>query len=239
MHDDGAGRHGRWSRPGCARGRAAIRHPAIAPYNPAGHRSIRMRRAAHGSNAEIMRKAVCCVMLLLAAPAAFAQSARGHAGHPHRLQHRAPVAGRGRGAGRRADHLDGVLDEPAWARAGAATDFVQWEPHPGEPASARTEARFLYDDRNLYVGRVVLRPATRGHHRQRAEGGLRRTGGRRFTLFLDTINDHSSGLTFAINPAGRGATRRSSTTATRTTRTGTACGTRRRGSPTRAGSPRW
>src|SRR6476620_4273433 len=48
--------------------------------------------------------------------------------------------------------LDGRFEEPAWQLALPAKDFTQQEPHPGEPSRERTEARFLYDDDNLYVG---------------------------------------------------------------------------------------
>src|SRR5262245_10907553 len=48
--------------------------------------------------------------------------------------------------------IDGTLSEPAWQRAQPATHFVQWNPNPGKPASYDTDARFLYDDQNLYVG---------------------------------------------------------------------------------------
>src|SRR5690348_8533624 len=47
--------------------------------------------------------------------------------------------------------IDGHLEEPAWQLATPATDFLQWA-RPGAPASNVTEARFLYDDDNLYVG---------------------------------------------------------------------------------------
>ncbi len=58
--------------------------------------------------------------------------------------------------------VDGRLDEAAWGRAQAATDFVQLEPTPGAPASERTEAFVLYDRAALYVGlRCYVRdPAT-------------------------------------------------------------------------------
>src|SRR6266571_4889805 len=42
-------------------------------------------------------------------------------------------------------HLDGVLDEPAWAGAGVIADLVQQDPHPGEPTPYRTEVRVLVD----------------------------------------------------------------------------------------------
>ena len=92
-------------------------------------------------------------MFCLAAPTAFAQGAPSASPVNHvdyTTAHRDRVV-----EARHIDepvHLDGVLDEPMWARVAPATDFLQWEPHPGEPASARTEARFLYDARNLYVG---------------------------------------------------------------------------------------
>jgi hypothetical protein len=48
--------------------------------------------------------------------------------------------------------LDGYLNEAAWDLAPPITDFHQFRPNNGEPASERTEARILYDDYNLYVG---------------------------------------------------------------------------------------
>jgi hypothetical protein len=54
--------------------------------------------------------------------------------------------------------IDGVLDEPAWARAPKSADFVQRAPNPGQPATERTEVAVLYDDAALYVGfRCYLR----------------------------------------------------------------------------------
>src|SRR5262245_65967875 len=48
--------------------------------------------------------------------------------------------------------LDGTLEEPDWKLVAPATGFVQYRPNTGEPAQEQTEARFLYDDDNLYVG---------------------------------------------------------------------------------------
>lgn len=48
--------------------------------------------------------------------------------------------------------LDGKLDEPAWQAATPATDFRQSQPSEGQPATQRTEVRFLYDDAYLYIG---------------------------------------------------------------------------------------
>src|SRR5262249_1883813 len=48
--------------------------------------------------------------------------------------------------------IDGRLDEPAWALAEPATDFRMKKPKEGAPASERTEARVLIDDKNIYFG---------------------------------------------------------------------------------------
>src|SRR5512140_195983 len=40
-------------------------------------------------------------------------------------------------------HVDGRLDEPAWAAAPPATRFTQHDPLEGQPASERTEVRVL------------------------------------------------------------------------------------------------
>ena len=52
--------------------------------------------------------------------------------------------------------VDGKLEEPTWMLAIPATDFTQQRPHPGELATQRTEARFIYDDENLYVGIICF-----------------------------------------------------------------------------------
>src|SRR5438876_896924 len=51
-----------------------------------------------------------------------------------------------------APHIDGVLDDPAWARVDPIIDFVQKDPHEGQPPTERTEVRLIYDGNALYVG---------------------------------------------------------------------------------------
>ena len=48
--------------------------------------------------------------------------------------------------------VDGKLDEPGWSQAMPATDFFRREPRQGGPVLYATEVRFLYDQKNLYVG---------------------------------------------------------------------------------------
>ena len=75
--------------------------------------------------------------------------------------------------------LDGQLDEPAWKLAVPASDFTQRRPRPGDPATDRTEVRFLYDDDNLYIGvfcfdvepdRILVNSVQRDYATQESDG---------------------------------------------------------------------
>ncbi len=48
--------------------------------------------------------------------------------------------------------VDGVLDEAAWGRAAELSDFIQFEPERGAPATVRTSVRILYDGTAVYFG---------------------------------------------------------------------------------------
>lgn len=54
--------------------------------------------------------------------------------------------------------VDGALDEPAWQKAGDLTDFIQFQPNRGEPASVRTVVKVLYDTRCIYIGFLCYDP---------------------------------------------------------------------------------
>ncbi len=47
--------------------------------------------------------------------------------------------------------IDGVLDEPEWARGAAFTGFTQREPVEGEPAENDTEVRVLFGDGAVWI----------------------------------------------------------------------------------------
>jgi hypothetical protein len=97
--------------------------------------------------------------------------------------------------------LDGHLEESAWSQAIPATDFTQWS-RPGVPATNKTEAKFLYDDDNLYVAvncwdkdiekRVV--------NELREDFGFRDTDG--VSVLIDSLHDRQSAFAFGTNPAG-------------------------------------
>jgi hypothetical protein len=97
--------------------------------------------------------------------------------------------------------IDGRLDEAAWNAATAVTDFRQYDPHEGQPASERTEARILIDDEAVYVG---IRLYDREPHliqRQLArrdesiEGDL-------VEVTFDSYHDHLSAVIFRLSAGG-------------------------------------
>src|SRR5262245_33623827 len=47
--------------------------------------------------------------------------------------------------------IDGKLDDEVWQHAVPITEFRQRNPVEGAPATERTDVRFVYSDRDLYV----------------------------------------------------------------------------------------
>jgi hypothetical protein len=98
--------------------------------------------------------------------------------------------------------LDGRLDEPSWAAAPLAKDFVQNDPREGEPATFDTEVRLLYDDVALFIGvfakddkpgEIIVNELRKDFNTSNADG---------FQIIIDTFHDQRNGYQFAINPAG-------------------------------------
>jgi len=96
--------------------------------------------------------------------------------------------------------IDGVLDEPAWGTASPVTEFTQYDPREGEPASEATDVRFLFDGEALYVGAWLSdseAPRARVGRRDMAM-----SASDWLTVIFDTRHDHRTAFGFEINPAG-------------------------------------
>src|SRR4029079_14849772 len=52
--------------------------------------------------------------------------------------------------------VDGRLDEAAWQGAIPGSDFRQQDPRLGEPATERTEVRFVFSRKSLYIGVICF-----------------------------------------------------------------------------------
>ena len=98
--------------------------------------------------------------------------------------------------------INGVLDEPAWANAPVAHDFIQNDPREGEPATHDTEVRVLLDDQAIYFGvfakdaepgAIIISDLKKDFNTGNSDG---------FRVIIDTFADQRNGYQFAINPAG-------------------------------------
>ncbi|MBV9773876.1 MAG: carbohydrate binding family 9 domain-containing protein [Gemmatimonadetes bacterium] len=142
-----------------------------------------------------------CLLLPLAlalagAPPTLAQGTRADAPAPtaRRQALAVPVEGR-------PPTVDGRLDDPAWRAAPVLTGFLQKQPAEGEPATERTEVRFLYDGDALYVG---ARMYARDPARIQAPVSRRDNGSQAEHLWisLDTYHDRRTAYSFGVTASG-------------------------------------
>src|SRR4051812_9031225 len=52
--------------------------------------------------------------------------------------------------------IDGKVDDEVWNSVVPFMTFIQQEPDEGQPATERTEVRFLVDAKNLYIGVIAF-----------------------------------------------------------------------------------
>lgn len=97
--------------------------------------------------------------------------------------------------------IDGVLDEAGWEKAAVASNFIQYRPMPGAPATHATEARVLYGEDALFVAIRAFDPApdsivadlTRRDGDQRSD---------RVGVLVDSYMDRRTAFQFTVNPRG-------------------------------------
>jgi hypothetical protein len=98
--------------------------------------------------------------------------------------------------------VDGILDEPEWAKADVASHFQRVLPTDTGYAVAQTEVRLIYNESTLYIG-IICFDASPG---KRPVESLRRdfTFGKNdnFLVFIDTYNDQTNGFSFGVSAAG-------------------------------------
>jgi len=98
--------------------------------------------------------------------------------------------------------LDGRLDEPIWARAEPAGDFVQIDPDNGNPATERTEVRIAFGAAALYIGITCYDSDPEGWiaYQRRRDEGL--PSDDKIQITIDTFLDARTGYFFEMNPLG-------------------------------------
>lgn len=98
--------------------------------------------------------------------------------------------------------VDGVLDDDAWQDAEVVSDFVQQDPHLGEPVSEATEVRVLVDNEAIYFGIVCHDSDPHGVIARELRRDNPFAGDDHFEILLDTFHDHRNAYHFAVNPLG-------------------------------------
>jgi hypothetical protein len=98
--------------------------------------------------------------------------------------------------------IDGRVDEVSWSSTEPFSAFVQQEPDEGQPATERTEVRFILNQQNLYIGIVNFdsEPDRIVVSQSRRDAELTETDS--IQVLLDTFNDGQNAFVFGTNPFG-------------------------------------
>jgi len=98
-------------------------------------------------------------------------------------------------------HVDGVLDEPAWADALVIPLTYEWLPGDNTPPPVKTDCLVTFDSQNLYVAFRAFDPhpsEIRAHLSDRDSALNDDTVG----FYIDTFNDQRRAYEFRVNPLG-------------------------------------
>ena len=101
-------------------------------------------------------------------------------------------------------NLDGGLDEAVYGDIEPITNFIQFDPEAGAPATEQSEVWLLFDDNNLYVSARLHHSAPESEWianemRRDSFNVLRNEG---FSFLLDTFRDRRNGIIFNVTPLG-------------------------------------
>ena len=96
--------------------------------------------------------------------------------------------------------IDGKDDDDVWTSTVPYSTFTPQEPDEGQPATERTELRFLADRQNLYIGVIAFdrEPERIIVTQSRRDGDLNDTDS--IQILLDTFNDGQNAFVFGTNP---------------------------------------
>ena len=99
--------------------------------------------------------------------------------------------------------IDGFLNEEIWEYAEVADDFFMILPTDGKKASQHSEARILYDEKNIYFGVVFYNNSVKGDYTVES---LKRdfSFGKNDNLLIsiDPFNNLTTGFSFGLNAYG-------------------------------------
>jgi len=100
-----------------------------------------------------------------------------------------------------APKIDALLGDSAWKNAPAATDFYQFIPYNGKPATYKSEVKFVYDNMAIYVGAMLYDPRPDSIYTelsQRDEISMVDY----FGVYFDCFNDNLAAFGFFVTASG-------------------------------------
>jgi hypothetical protein len=98
--------------------------------------------------------------------------------------------------------LDGVLDEPEWAKAQPISNFTQRELNENAPATERTRVAVLYSRTELYIGVWCFDSEPDKIVAQKMKWDFEYGVDDNFIIALDTYGDKRNAYLFVTNPNG-------------------------------------
>jgi hypothetical protein len=99
--------------------------------------------------------------------------------------------------------FDGRLDEPFYRDVKPFGEFIQQEPHEGEPATDKTEGWVFYDDKNLYVGvRLWETDSSKRVMSDMRRDAFNLYNNDHIAVLFDTFHDRRNGFGFSSNAQG-------------------------------------
>jgi hypothetical protein len=98
--------------------------------------------------------------------------------------------------------IDGRLDEESWMRAAVLTDFTQYDPVEGLPATEPTEVRVFYTSDAIYFGLRAFDSEPDAMFANLVERDRSAFTDDWIRIMLDTFDDQRQAYVFYVNPLG-------------------------------------
>ena len=98
--------------------------------------------------------------------------------------------------------VDGFLNESVWEKAPEISDFIQFEPERGKPASLKTVVKILYDENFIYFGFLCYDPHPERITARMTKRDAELTADDAAIVFLDTFHDRRNCYFFVTNLLG-------------------------------------
>jgi len=98
--------------------------------------------------------------------------------------------------------VDGFLNEPIWEKAPEISNLIQFEPERGKPASLKTIAKILYDEKFIYFGFLCYDPQPEKIAAQMTKRDAYIQSDDAVGVFLDTFYDRRNCYYFITNLLG-------------------------------------